>query len=140
VSRALDALIASDSEGLAPVDLLELQRKIAGERYHLAEIVARLKKDFLQKEVDRKSIYLRAKLTAKAEHLGERAMSETAAGDIAEGRPEVIRARSEEIIAEANYEAMKLKLNASGDVLTSLTMRLSNLRDERKQTALTQHQ
>lgn len=136
--NALDTLIDSDSEGMPPLDLLELQRKIAGERYRLAEVVARLKKDFLQKEVDRKSIYLRSKLTAKAEHQGDRAMSETAAGDIAEGRPEVIRARSEEIIAEANFEAMKLKFNASGEVLTSLTMRLSHLRDERRQTAQVQ--
>lgn len=130
----LDTLINSDSEGLVGKDLLELQRKIAGERYFLAGHVAKMKSAWSQKEVDRKAIFIQAKLTAKAEKVGEKAMSETAAADVAEQRPEVIRARHEEIVAEAGYEAAKLKFNAAGDVLSSLMMRLSMLRDELKQT------
>jgi len=134
-TQELDLLVeATFTEGLAPTELLVLQQRIAGHRYRLAEVVSGLSKKAMQAEVDRKSIFARNKLTAKAESVGTRALSETAAADKAEHHPEVIRARHDEIGAQAEYEAAKMKMNASGDVLNSLQMRIANARDEARNT------
>lgn len=136
----LDSLVAETrSDSLSPLDLLRLQREIAAWRYTLAETVARLSRDAMQAEVDRKSLVAKAKLIARAQHTGPRLLSNDAATETAEQLPDVIRARGDEIDAQATYEAAKMKYNASGDVLASLQMRLANARDEAKNTARTTH-
>lgn len=95
----------------------------------------------MQAEVDRKSIFAKAKLQAKvdAAKTGNTRLGEQAASDTAEQLPEVIRARGEEIEAQAHYEAMKMKMQASGEVLSSLSMRIANLRDAAKDAKFHQH-
>lgn len=135
IMQELDLLVEGTfTEGLYPADLLVLQQRIAGYRYRLAEMVSTLSKRAMQSEVDRKSVFAKAKLTAKAESVGGKPLGEAAAADTAEQRPEVIRARHEEIMAQAEYEAAKMKMQASGDVLNSLQMRIANARDEAKNT------
>lgn len=133
--QELDMLIEGTlNEALPPSELLHLQQRIAGIRYRFAEVVSGLSRKAMQSEVDRKALFARSKLTARAEHVGQRALSNDAATETAEQRPEVIRARHEEIMAQAEYEAAKMKMQASGDVLNSLQMRLANARDEAKNT------
>lgn len=135
----LDTLIASDSKDMSVENLLELQRRVAGERYFLAGHVATLKGTFLRKEANRKSIFATSKLKVKADHVGSRALGDDAAKDSAEQRPEVIVARSEEISAEIEFEHARLRFSAADGVLSSLQMRLADARDERKQSRLTQN-
>lgn len=138
MTEHLDALIlATDNEGLSGSDLLLLQQRIAAERYRFSEVVSQLSRKAMQAEVDRKSVFAKAKLTAKAQASAK--MGEATAADEAEQRPEVIRARSEEIEAQAEYEAMKMKMNASGEVLSSLSMRIANMRDAAKDAKFHQH-
>lgn len=135
ILHEIDMLVEGTmSEALAPSDLLLLQQRIAGYRYRLAEVVSALSKVAMQAEVDRKSIFAKAKLTAKAESIGSKALGEAAAADFAEQRPEVIRARGEEIMAQMEYEAAKMKMQASAEVLSSLMMRISHARDEARNT------
>lgn len=127
----LDALVeASDNEGLPPVELLLIQQKLAAHRYRLAELTSQLSRKAMMAEVDRKSMFAKTKLTAKAEKIGEKAMTEAAATDHAEQSPTIIRMRAEEIMSQAEYESAKMKLQMSADCLTSLTMRISYLRSE----------
>lgn len=136
----LDNLIGQTrSDTLSPLQLLGLQRDIAAYRYTLAEVVARLSREAMQAEVDRKSLVAKAKLIARAQHTGPRLLSNDAATETAEQLPDVIRARGAEIDAQATYEAAKMKYNASGDVLASLQMRIAQARDEAKNTARTTH-
>jgi hypothetical protein len=135
--REIDLLVdASMNEGLPIHEVLSLQQKLAGQRYRLAEEVSGLSKQAMQTEVDRKACFAKAKMRAKAQSNAGKPLSETAASDEAEQHPEVIRARAEEIMAQAEYEAAKLKYNASGDVVSALTMRISFLRDEAKNTRM----
>lgn len=133
--QALDELIEGTfNESLPPTELLVLQQRIAGYRYRFAEEVSALSKAAMIAEVDRKSIFAKAKLSAKAEAVGTRALGEQAAADTAEQRPEVMRARTTEIWACAEYEAAKMKMQASGDVLNSLQMRIAFARQEARNT------
>lgn len=134
-TKGIDTVVKESCAQDAPVDeLLRMQRQLAGYRYRFAEVVADLSKKAMQAEVDRKSVFAKAKLMAKAEAVGSKVMSESAASDVAEQRPEVIRARHDEIDAQGMYEAAKLKMHASGDVLMSLTMRISYAKEEAKNT------
>lgn len=134
--KELDSLVeASDNEALPPTELLALQQKLAAHRYRLAEQVSVLKRKADTAEVDRKSLFAKAKLTCKADTIGSKPLGEQAAADKAEQLPEVIRARADEIMMQAEFEAAKMKMQASGDVLSSLMMRISFARDERKQSA-----
>lgn len=135
----LDALVeATDNEQLPQAELLVVQQKLAAERYRMAEVVAQLSKKAMLAETDRKALLAKSKLTVRAAHIGNRPLSNDAAVDAAEQQPEVIRARAQEIMSAADHEAAKLKYGASGDVLSSLSMRLAHLRDENKNTRITQ--
>lgn len=137
IIEKIDKLVSEAcGNNLPPDELLRLQREIAGYRYHMSEVVADLSRKAMQSEVDRKTLFAKAKMAARADHLGQRALSNDAATEAAEQRPEVIRSRAEEIMAQAEYEALKMKLNTSGDVLMSLQMRIANARDEMKQTRM----
>lgn len=131
----LDRLVTEATTDGTPVhDLLRLQMQLAGYRYRFGEVVAQLSKAAMQAEIDRKSLVALAKLRARAEHKGPRQLSNDAATEAAEQLPEVARAHTAEIEAQGMYEAAKLKMNASGDVLMSLQMRIAHARDEAKQT------
>lgn len=139
MTDTLDALIQSDSEGMQPAQMLELQRRIAAERYYLAPIVAHAKREWMQAEVDRKTLFAKAKLRAKADHQGPKAMSVDAANDAAEQMPDVIRAKANEIDKDAGFQVLRLKYDASGEVLQSLTMRISQAKEELKGSRTFQH-
>jgi hypothetical protein len=127
----LDALIAStDQRDIRPDLLLELQQRIAAQRYYLIDVVRKLSREAGIAEVDRKSAISRVKLTKRAEH----GTSIAQATEQAEQDPEIIRLRSAEVFAAADYEAAKLKLHASGDVLVSLAQRISSSRDDRRES------
>lgn len=135
MTEELDSLIeATDNEALTGEDLLVLQMKIAAHRYRMAEQVATLSRRANEAEAERKRIFALAKGHAKALSIGTRAIGEQAAADIAEGTKAVIDARSAEILAQAEYEAIKNKMHAAGDVLSSLQMRIAHLRDERRES------
>lgn len=51
-----------------------------------------------------------------------------------EDREEYIALRNAEIIADAEYQAWKMKLDSSRNVMQSLQMRLAHLRDEAKRS------
>ena len=139
--EAIRALVNSDRENLSPADLLELQRRIAGERFHLATVVAQKRRAFAQAELDRKALILLKKSEAKIDHAKTtgKPMTETAATDAAEQHPEVGRARLAEINAEMEFDEARLILSTSEGVLSSLVMRISDLKSERFHSAKVTH-
>ena len=117
VNEAMDPTIT-------PEVMAGLHARIAGYRYRMSTMVAELHKKYLNAEVQRKSLFAKAKLQKIAEGMTVGKATEEAEGMIH-------GARIDEVMAQAEYEALRMKWNAAGDVLTNLQMRMAQARDER---------
>lgn len=115
--------------------LTEIYTELAGCAYRMASEVADLYRTHALAEDARKTYH--AKEVLKLQAVDEK-LSNAKGERLVEGRDEYAALRNLEIIADAEYQAWKMKLDASRNVMQSLQMRLAHLRDEAKRTQATQ--
>ena len=101
----------------------EIHRKLSGYYFYLSEIVADSYKDYLFSYIHKK-----VGLAKRQQGLIESGDSVTKAKEIAPLHEEMLL--MDEAEAEANYNALKLKLNAVSKVLEAIRQRISNLKTE----------
>lgn len=111
--------------------LTNLYVEMASCAYFMATEVADLYRTHAIAEETRKTYHAHEILKLQAE---DAKLTGAKAERIVEGREEYTGLRSAEIIADAEYQAWKMKLDASRNVMQSLQMRLAHLRDEAKRT------
>lgn len=117
-----------------PTVLLDIQREIIGVRYRIAEMMGSAKKDTMQAENFRKGKLALVKLSKK-----DRGASMAQATEEAERDPEIIQARGQEVMAEAYMESLRRKYEVSGEAVQAISMRVSYLKQELRESRATQH-
>lgn len=114
--------------------LTEIYTELAGCAYRMASEVADLYRTHALAEDARKTYFAKEVLKLQ---VGEASLSNAKAEKMVEARDEYTALRNLEILADAEYQAWKMKLDASRNVMQSLQMRLAHLRDEAKRTQAT---
>ena len=128
----IDRLVRdAQSTKLTGDQLTEIYVEMATCSYFMATEVAALYKAHAIAEETRKTYHAHEILKLQAE---DAKLTGAKAERIVEGRMEYTELRNAEIIADAEYQAWKMKLDASRNVMQSLQMRLAHLRDEAKRT------
>lgn len=113
--------------------LADLYTRIATMGYFMAGEVGKLHRDFLQAESDRKRFAAKTVIILMAD-----GTSNAKAVAKMESEAEFWQHKEREIDAEAEYQAMKLKMDMAKGVLSSLQMRIALLRDEAQTTRASQ--
>jgi hypothetical protein len=122
-----------------PHDLLDLQREIIGVKYSLATEAGAARKRLAQAETDRKSLMAGAKISLKGTKTPDGKYTSMAEAEArVELDPQVIRARGEEQMADCEHEVIRLKMGAASEVITAISMRVSLLKAELRDTKTTQ--
>ena len=128
----IDRLVQSaQSISLTGDQLTAIYVEMATCSYFMATEVAALYRAHMLAEDTRKTYHAHEILKLQA---ADEKLSGAKAERIVEGREEYTALRSAEIIADAEYQAWKMKLDASRNVMQSLQMRLAHLRDEAKRS------
>lgn len=111
--------------------LLELRRNLAGCLYTLTGYVKKTNGNFGLANVKRKYAFARAVINAKQ-------MDAKLPFNIAEARTEAMeevkKLREDEVLAEASKDALKSKINATNEVLSSMQQEIAVLTHEMKTT------
>lgn len=133
--KQLDDLIDRFAKcGDDPNELLNIQRDIIAVRYSLSEWVAAAKKESIRAENMRKGKLALVKLRKKGS-----GVSMAQATEEAELDQEIVEARGEEVMAEANLEAMRRKLEVASDATGAISMRVSWLKSQMRESHTTHH-
>ena len=128
----IDRLVRdAQSTKLTGDQLTEIYVEMATCAYFMAGEVAALYKRHMLAEDERKTYHAKEVLKLQAH---DAKLSGAKAERIVEERDEYGHLRTAEVIADAEYQAWKMKLDASRNVMQSLQMRLAHLRDEAKRT------
>lgn len=126
----MDAAIAeAQRSNLTGEQLADLFSRIATMGYFMSTVVGELHRGYLHAEAERKRYEAVTIIRSMAT-----GMSHAKAKSDMEGSKEHWERKDKEIDAEAEYQAMKLKLDSAKGVLQSLQMRLALLRDEAQRT------
>jgi len=128
----IDRLVRdAQSTKLTGDQLTEIYVELATCAYFMATEVASLYRAHMLSEDARKTYHAKEVLRLQAHDVK---LSGAKAERLVEERDEYAALRNAEIIADAEYQAWKMKLDASRNVMQSLQMRLAHLRDEAKRT------
>jgi len=128
----IDRLVRdAQSTKLTGDQLTEIYVELATCAYFMATEVANLYRAHMLAEDARKTYHAKEVLRL---HAHDAKLSGAKAERLVEERDEFAALRNAEIIADAEYQAWKMKLDASRNVMQSLQMRLAHLRDEAKRT------
>ena len=127
----IDAAVhEAGKDNLTGDQLSELFTSIATMGYFMSGEVGKLHRTFLNAEAERKRHAAKAviQLTADGKTSNAKAVATMESGD------EYWNLKMAEVEAEAEYQAMRLKLDSCKGVLNSLQMRIAMLRDEMSRT------
>lgn len=131
----IDKLVRdAQSARLTGDQLTELYVELAGCSYFMATEVAGLMKSYLIAEENRKVYFAKEILSLQ---VNDEKLTGAKAERIVSTRNEYTALRNAEIMADAEHQAWKMKLDASRNVMQSIQMRLAHMRDEAKRTMTT---